>query len=109
MCGDAPDLKAVLLMLFLIGTFGLNFAIYISTMAVTVFHAGAGHYGLLTSMLAIGSVTGALLAARRTKPGIPLLLASAASFGFGCALAAIMPSYGLFGLALFIVGVPRRP
>ncbi len=103
-----PDLKAVLFMLFLIGTFGLNFAIYISTMAVTAFHAGAGHYGLLTSMMALGSVTGALLAARRTKPDIPLLLTSAASFGFGCALAAIMPSYRLFSLALFIIGVSAQ-
>ncbi len=39
--GRAPDLKAMLLMLFLIGTFGLNFPIFISTMSVTVFHAGA--------------------------------------------------------------------
>ena len=59
-----PDLKAMLLMLFLIGTFGMNFPIFISTMAVTVFHAGAGEFGLLTSMMAIGTVTGALLAAR---------------------------------------------
>jgi MFS family permease len=52
-----PDLTAILLMLFIIGTFGLNFPIYISTMAVKVFHAGAGEYGLLTSFMAVGSVT----------------------------------------------------
>jgi MFS family permease len=103
-----PYLKAVLFMLFLIGTFGLNFAIFISTMAVTAFHAGAGHYGVLSSMLAIGSVIGALLAARRAKPDITVLLTSAATFGFGCALAAIMPSYELFGLALVIIGVSAQ-
>jgi len=32
------DLKAVLLMLFLIGTFGINFPIFISSMSVSVFH-----------------------------------------------------------------------
>ncbi|MBN3806131.1 MFS transporter, partial [Paraburkholderia sp. Ac-20336] len=48
-----PDLKAALLMLFLIGTFGLNFPIFISTMAVTAFHAGAGEYGVLSSTMAI--------------------------------------------------------
>ena len=48
-----PDLKAILLMVFWIGTFGLNFPIFISTMAVTVFHAGAHQFGLLTSMMAI--------------------------------------------------------
>jgi MFS family permease len=103
-----PDLKAALLMLFLIGTFGLNFPIFISTMSVTVFHAGAGRYGLLTSIMAIGSVTGALLSARRARPHIGLLLGSAATFGTGCALAAIMPSYGLFGMALIVIGVSTQ-
>jgi MFS family permease len=72
-----PELKAVMVMLLLIGTFGLNFPIFISTMAVTVFHAGAGQYGLLTSIMAIGTVSGSLLAAGRENPGITLLLASA--------------------------------
>lgn len=48
-----PDLKTLLIMLFLIGTFGFNFPIYVSTMSVTVFHGNAGQYGLLTSALAV--------------------------------------------------------
>jgi MFS family permease len=103
-----PDLKAMLLMLFLIGTFGLNFPIFISTMSVTVFHAGASQYGLLSSIMAVGSVAGALLAARREKPHIAILLAGAAVFGFGCALSAIMPNYWLFGLALVLIGVSAQ-
>jgi MFS family permease len=103
-----PDLKVILFMLFLVGTFGLNFPIFISTMAVSVFHAGAGQYGLLTSMMAAGSVTGALMAATRANPGIPLLLAGAASFGGACALAAMMPTYILFGLVLFLVGIAAQ-
>ena len=102
---NRPDLRAVLLALFLIGTFGLNFPIFISTMSVTVFHAGAGQYGLLTSMMAIGTIAGALLGASRAKPRIDLLFGSAATFGLGCALAAIMPGYWLFGLALVVIGV----
>jgi MFS family permease len=100
-----PDLRAILLMLFLIGTFGMNFSIYISTMAVTAFHAGAGKYGLLSSMMAIGTITGALLAAGREKPRIELLLSGTAIFGLGCALAAITPNYWLFGLVLVAIGV----
>jgi len=103
-----PDLKAMLLMLFLIGTFGLNFPIFISTMSVTVFHAGAGQYGVLSSVMAIGSVAGALLAARREKPHIAILLAGGAVFGFGCAMAAIMPNHWLFGLALVLIGVSAQ-
>jgi MFS family permease len=102
------DLKVILFMLFIVCTFGLNFPIFISTMAVTVFHQGAGAYGLLMSMMAAGSVTGALMAAARTKPGVPLLLAGASVFGVGCAIAALMPSYTLFGIALFVVGISAQ-
>ena len=45
-----------MLMLFLIGTFGLNFPIFISTMTVKVYHVGASHFGLLSSSLASGSM-----------------------------------------------------
>ena len=100
-----PDLKAILLMLFLIGTFGMNFPIFISTMAVTVFHTDARGYGLLTSTLAIGTIVGALLAAGRERPQFKSLLSGAAIFGVGCTLAALAPNYGLFAVALVIIGV----
>ena len=103
-----PDLRAVMFMLFLIGTFGLNFPIFLSTMSVTVFHAGAGAYGFLTSAMAVGSVTGALLAARRAKPRIELLFVGAGLFGVGLGLAAVMPSYWLFALVLVGVGVSAQ-
>jgi MFS family permease len=103
-----PDLRTILVMLFLIGTFGLNFPIFISTMAVTVFHAGAGRYGFLTSTMAIGSVTGALLAARRAQPYFTLLIAAAAMFGIGLMVASVLPSYWLFGLALIAIGVSAQ-
>ena len=100
-----PDLTAILVMLFLIGTFGLNFTIFISTMAVSVFHQGAGRYGLLMSIMAIGTISGSLLAARRRRPRIEILFTSAMLFGVGCALAAVMPDYWLFGAALMLIGV----
>jgi MFS family permease len=100
-----PDLMTILLMTFLVGTFGLNFPIYLSTMSVSVFNVGAGAFGVLTSAMAAGSILGALLAARRARPGIPLLVGAAAGFGGFLALAAIMPSYLLFAVLLIAVGV----
>ncbi len=105
---ERPDLLSVLGMLFLIGTFGINYPIFISTMSVTVFHAGASQYGLLTSIMAVGSVAGALLSARREKPRLAFLLAGAGVFGLGFAVAAFMPNYWLFGLALVVVGVAAQ-
>jgi MFS family permease len=99
-----PDLRAILVILFLIGTFGLNFPIFISTMAVSVFHADAAGYGLLSSIMAVGTMSGALLAAGSGTPRFRSLLFGAAIFGLGCTLAAIAPSYWLFAGALVIIG-----
>ncbi len=99
-----PDLRAILIMLFLIGTFGLNFPIFISTMAVNVFHSDARGFGLLSSIMAIGTLAGALFAAGRQKPGLSSLLAGSVVFGLGCTLAALAPGYWWFAAALAIIG-----
>lgn len=100
-----PDLIAVLVMLFLLGAFGFNFAIFISTMSVTVFQGDASQFGLLTSAMAVGTMSGALLSARRPVPGMVLMALSAAGFGVSAALAAMMPGPLLFAVMLFFVGL----
>jgi MFS family permease len=92
-------------MLALIGTFGFNFAIFISTMSVTVFHGDASLYGLLTSSMAVGTMCGALLSARRPLPGMVLMGGASAAFGGTLLLAAVMPSPWLFAAVLFFVGL----
>ncbi|HTS70525.1 MAG TPA: MFS transporter [Terriglobia bacterium] len=99
-----PDLRGILIMLFLVGTFGLNFPIFVSTMAVNVFHTDAGQFGLLTSIMAIGTVAGALLSGAG-QPGFGSLLAGAGVFGIGCTLGAMAPGYWWFAGALVIVGM----
>jgi MFS family permease len=99
-----PDLVVVLTMLFLVATFGMNFAVFVSTMAVTVFNTGSGGFGVLSSMLAIGSITGALASARRAKPRAILLLACASLLALLYTAAALMPTYLTFGIALLALG-----
>jgi MFS family permease len=99
-----PDLRAILIMLFVIGTFGLNFPIFISTMAVNVFHSDARGFGLLSSIMAVGTLSGALFAASRQRPSLASLLVGAGVFGLGCTLAALAPGYWWFGAALMILG-----
>ena len=100
-----PDLRSIVVMLFLIGTFGLNFPIFISTMAVNVFHTDARGFGLLSSMMAIGTISGALLAAGRDKPKFGTLFLGSGVFGMGCTLAAFSPGYWWFAAALAVIGV----
>ena len=99
------DLGVLFVMVFLMGTLGLNFPIFASTMASTVFHQGAGEFGILSSALAVGSVVGALIAARRERPRLRNVVLAAAGFGFSLIAAALMPTYLLFGLVLPLVGI----
>jgi len=99
-----PDILAIMIAVFIIGTFGLNFAIFTATMARVEFNHGAGEFGLLSSVLAIGSVTGALLSARRERPRMRIIFSAAAAFGVACAVAALMPTFLTFALSLILVG-----
>ncbi|CEA09847.1 Enterobactin exporter EntS [Arthrobacter saudimassiliensis] len=100
-----PDLIMVMLAIFIVGTFGLNFAVYIAAMARTEFGQDAGIFGLLNSIMAVGSVTGALLSARRDRPRLRFVFGAAGLFGAACALAGLAPTLELFALALVPVGL----
>ncbi|WP_026543215.1 MFS transporter [Paenarthrobacter nicotinovorans] len=102
---NRPDIQVVLVAIFIVGTFGLNFPLFIAAMVGTQFGMDAGAFGLLNSVMAIGSVTGALLAARRGRPRLRLIFAAAGGFGVASALAALAPNAVLFGLALIPCGL----
>jgi MFS family permease len=101
------DLMIVFVMVAVMGTFGLNFPIYASTMAV-LFGQGATGYGLLSSALAVGAVTGALLSARRPAPRFVLLVLAGVLFGVGLLLGAVAPSYLVLAIVLPLVGVAAQ-
>ncbi|MEP6842648.1 MAG: MFS transporter [Pseudolysinimonas sp.] len=100
-----PDLVVLFIMVFLMGTLGLNFPIFASTIASITFHKGAGEYGILSSALAVGSVIGALIAARRERPHFRTVGLAGAGFGFALIAAALMPTYLSFGLVLPLIGI----
>jgi MFS family permease len=103
-----PDLMVIFVIVFIVGTFGLNFAIFTSTMASVTFAQGAAAFGVLSSVMAIGSVAGALLSAARPKPRMRLTFASAAAFGVSCGVAAIAPSLVTFAIVLMFVGLSAQ-
>lgn len=100
-----PDLLTVMVLVFFVGTFGLNFQLTMALMATEEFGKGAGEFGLLGSIMAVGSLTGALLAARRGRPRLRLLLLAALAFGLVEVASGLMPTYVLFAAILVPVGV----
>jgi MFS family permease len=97
------DLVVIFVMVFLLGTFGMNFPVMSSTMAVE-FGRGAGDYGLLSSILAIGSLTGALLVAKRPAARMRVVIIAAGGIGVVSLLASVMPTFWTFALTLILLG-----
>ncbi len=96
------DLMLVLILIGFLATFGMNFNTTVALVAKEVFHTDASAFGLASSMLALGALSGALLAARRVaKPRLRLLVAMGLVFGALEVVTGLMPTYWLF-LALLV-------
>ena len=101
---NRTDILVVMVVVGVVSTFGLNFQLTSAVMARTEFGKGPGEYGILGSILAIGSLTGALLAARRERPRVRLVVGSALAFGVATGVMALMPTYELYALSSIPVG-----
>jgi MFS family permease len=100
-----PELVFVFVVAFAAGTFGMNFQITNALMATAEFHKGAGEYGLLGTCMAVGSLTGALLAARRAGTRRLVVVLAALAFGVSEFVAGLSPSYWVYALWLPVVGI----
>ena len=100
-----PDLMLILAIVFFTGTFGLNFQLTSALMATEVFGKGATQYGLLGTFMAVGSLTGSLLAASRTRVRHRLVVGAAIVFGFVEIAAGLMPTYLTFALVTPLLGL----
>jgi MFS family permease len=100
-----PELIWPIVLVGFIGTFGFNFPVWLSAYADDVFHAGAGAYSLFNTLMALGSLAGALLAARRGTARLRVLIAAALAFGVLEVVAALAPSFWLFALLMVPIGI----
>jgi MFS family permease len=100
-----PDLMLILTIVFFAGTFGFNFQMTSALMATEVFHKGAGEYGILGTTMAIGSLAGALLAARRGRPRHRLVIGAALAFAVAEILAGVLPTYLAFAIWTPAIGI----
>jgi MFS family permease len=100
-----PDLMLILAIVFFAGTFGLNFQMTSALMATDVYGKGASEYGVLGTTMAIGSLAGALLAARRGRPRHRLVIGAALLFGLAEVVAGLLPTYLTFALWTPVLGL----
>lgn len=100
-----PDLLWTMVLVGFVGTFGYNFPVFLSAFADDVFDAGAGGYSLFNILMAVGSLVGALLAARRGTSRLRVLIAAAIGFGVLEIAAALSPTMWLFALLMVPLGL----
>ena len=100
-----PQIVAVMATVFFMGTFGLNFQIFNALMSTQIFHRGPAIYGLLGSVIAIGSFTAGVISARMDrKRGPRFIMAGAMVFGTWLAIIAWMPTFWLYLITLPFAG-----
>jgi MFS family permease len=101
------DLVTVMVLMLFVSTFGITYFSSLPIVAANVFHTAADGYGLLSTLVAVGTFTGAIMSARRgtrSRPRVRLLLISGFSLGVFEVITAFMPTYLSFGLALIPLG-----
>ena len=100
-----PDLMLILAVVFFAGTFGLNFQMTSALMATQVFGKGPTEFGLLGTFMAVGSLTGALLAARRQVIRQRMVVGAALLFGVADIAAGLMPTYAAYAAITPLIGI----
>ncbi len=100
-----PDILVVMFLVFVLGTFGMNFQLTNALMATKEFGRGPADYGMLGSVMAIGSLAAALWTARRSRPRLRVLLGSLAGFAASTAALAAAPTFAVFSVLLVPVGL----
>ncbi|WP_228974277.1 MFS transporter [Streptomyces sp. DH12] len=100
-----PELIWPIALVGFVGTFGFNFPIWLTAFADGVFHVGPGTYGLMNTLMAVGSLAGALLSARRGTSRLRMLVGAAVVFGVLEVTAAVTPSFWMFMLLLVPIGM----
>lgn len=100
-----PDILAVMITVFFATSFGLNFNIFNTMMATQVFDKGAAEYGALGSILAVGSLTGAIISARlEKKRGPRFVMIGSMIFSAILIISAFAPTYLVYSILLPIIG-----
>lgn len=100
-----PDLFVVMSVIFFVTTFGLNFQLFNALMSTKVFHKGVTTFGLMGTIIAIGSLSAALFSPRIEKyRSTKFVIASSFVFGISILIISFMPNFLTYIIMLPIAG-----
>ncbi len=91
-----------------LATFALAMPVLLASFSTTVYHLGAGGYGLFNSLVACGALVGALVSTRRTVLRLRTVIGSGAVWAAVLMVAALMPSEPTFAIALVVTGFANQ-
>ena len=101
-----PEVAWTIVLVTALALFGLNMPVILTAFATNVFTSGVGGYSLFNTLVAVGSLTGALLSARRKGgPRLRLLVSCLVALGIGLMLASRFGWEPLFCLTLVGIGM----
>jgi MFS family permease len=93
-----------LVMMSLVGLFAFNFAVVLPVFARVAFNGGGGTYGLMSTVLSVGSVVGSLAVGLVRHPRRTYLVAATVGFGISLAGTAVSPTVPVACVALVLTG-----
>ena len=101
-----PDIYVVMLMVFFLATFGLNFQIFNALMATQEFKLGPASFGLMGTFIAIGSLTGAIGSARLERfRNTKFVIRGGIAFSTTIIVLSVLPNYISYVIWLPICGL----
>ena len=103
--GNRPDILMLLVTVAVVSALGMNFQLTSALMATEVYGKAAGEYGVLSSFMAIGALAGSLLAARRARPRMRIIILAAAAYGVLEIVLGLAPNYAAFAVLCAPVGL----
>ena len=101
-----PDIYVVMIMVFALATFGLNFQIFNALMATQEFGLGPASFGLMGTFIAVGSLTGAIGSARLERfRTTRFVILGGMLFSISIMVLSVLPNYTTYIVWLPICGV----
>lgn len=101
----AQVIAAAAALAFFVSSFGRNYQVTMAAMAKTTYGAGAGGYGTLSVVFAVGALVGGVVAARMREHRLRLVVGAAVAGSVLQLAGGLMPSFASFAVVIFQIAV----